>query len=240
MTARTSVIALPAVFLLTGCALLGLHRSSWEHQKWEDVASRTAHLVLDDGSAAVQHSTGLLLDDGLVLTCHHSFRRWQKGEAFDVFVDGKRYRGKLGPFDSTHDLALVNLFGTRTPPQPGPLRLTREAPSYGSRIVVLGFPINPVRSGGPPVPQFGLMGDNRATIDAKIEGERVRLENLLELTAWAGKGSSGSPVLSADGRTVGMVVLALRTRGSWSGHTYAVSAAAIADFLADHAGDLYE
>src|SRR5918997_5874112 len=135
--------------------------------------------------------SGVVVAPGQVLTSAHNLRG---DEATFVSHDGRRERGEVAGVDTDLDLAVLSVETGDAPavewPEDG------EAPLFGTAVVALANP------GG-----RGL----RATLgfvsseDRSFRGPRGRrIVGAIEHTAPLPRGSSGGPLVDADGRLLGL------------------------------------
>ena len=141
------------------------------------------------------HGSGVVIADGQVLTSAHNLRR---EEVTVSFADGSREPGTVAGVDSDLDLAVVSVDTGDAPPvrwEPG------DEPGIGTPVVALANP------GG-----RGL----RATLGFVSSGGRSfrgprgrRIRGAIEHTAPLPRGSSGGPLVDAEGSLVGINSLRL-------------------------------
>ena len=149
-----------------------------------------------DGGRAVGGGTGFVVQAGVVATNHHVVDRARAVEA--VHEDGTAHAvaGVIAS-DEENDLALLRVPSLAAPPLPLAAPGGVEA---GDRVVVIGSPL-------------GLAGSVSDGIVSAVRpnglGESSRVfasTPVLQITAPISPGSSGSPVLDADGEVVGVAV----------------------------------
>jgi S1-C subfamily serine protease len=188
--------------------------------------SRTAResvMLLKVFSSAGQEvgiGTCFAVQGGLVVTNLHVIEGAARAEA--VLGDGEAF-GVTGVVasDAENDLAILRLDQASLPPLPLATEMTVEP---GERIVVFGNPmglsgtlsegiVSAVRDRG--VDDYGQVGEGPP---------------LLQITAAISQGSSGSPVMTLDGRVIGVAV-SYRLGGQ--NLNFAVPVAAVADLLAN-------
>jgi serine protease Do len=152
--------------------------------------------------------TGVVVADGRVLTAAHNLRR---DGARVVFADGRRERAELLGVDRDLDLAVlaVDTAGIE------PLEAASEALELGSVVVAVARP------GGRALRvTHGFV----STDQREVRGPRGRRIPAVEHTAPLPRGSSGGPLLDADGKLVGINVIRLD-----GGLIVAVDTVALAD-----------
>ncbi|MCA2979015.1 MAG: trypsin-like peptidase domain-containing protein [Myxococcaceae bacterium] len=160
-------------------------------------------VVLEATSAAgdrLAHGTGFVVRaDGLVVTNHHVIDGFASMRA--VFADGRRHAVTGVVFsEPKSDLAVVQLDARGLTP----LVLGRsEGLAEGASIFVLGNPLGLDFSFAEgvvaAVRESGLPGDSR------LELKDADRQPLLQLDVNSDFGGSGSPVVDAEGRVVGVL-----------------------------------
>ena len=133
--------------------------------------------------------SGIVLGDGKVLTNAHNVR----GDRVTVtFADGRTAEGTVAGHDIDGDLAVVGVDTGQAPAMPW----ADAAPTIGMPVFALSNP------GGRGLRvTFGFVSG----IDRSFRGPRgLRITGTLEHTAPLLPGSSGGPVLNADGRLLGI------------------------------------
>jgi serine protease Do len=139
--------------------------------------------------------SGVVIAEGKVLTNAHNLRG---GEATLVFSDGRRVAAELAGADRDLDLAVLTADTADAPAidwQPG------EPPAIGAPVVALANP------GGRGLrATIGFV----STADRSFRGPRGRrVEAAIEHTAALPRGSSGGPLVDADGGLLGINSLRL-------------------------------
>jgi serine protease Do len=125
--------------------------------------------------------------------------------------------------DDRDDLALLALDDASA------LALSPLAPapstSVGTPVAILGYPLGL----DTPMEGAGRQMTAKATLGVGVVSKSTA--EVLQIDAFAGEGSSGSPVLDADGRVVGVVFGGARESGGRI--VYAVPGERLARFVAD-------
>jgi serine protease Do len=139
--------------------------------------------------------SGVVIVEGHVLTSAHNLRR---DEVTVAFADGRRERAEVAATDPDLDLAVLEVDTGDSPAivwEPG------DRPAIGAPVIALANP------GG-----RGL----RVTLGFVSSGERSfrgprgrRIRGAIEHTAPLPRGSSGGPLVDADGRLLGLNALRL-------------------------------
>jgi S1-C subfamily serine protease len=175
--------------------------------------------VFDSGGQEVGAGTGFAVDGGLVVTNLHVIERAARVEA--VLADNAAFSvvGVIAS-DPENDVAILRLDDTSLPPLPLATDLTVEP---GERVVVLG---NPMGLSG--TLSEGIVS---AVRDSGVDGQGRIGEGppLLQITAAISPGSSGSPVMTLDGKVIGVAVSYYMGGQNLN---FAVPIAAVADLLA--------
>ena len=140
--------------------------------------------------------SGVVVADGRVLTNAHTLRG---DETTVTFADGREGAGRVAAFDLDGDLAVVAVATDGPPPIAWP---ADGAPaSVGTPVFALANP-----GGRGMRVTFGLVSASGRT----FRGPRGRrLAGGIEHTAPLARGSSGGPIVDADGRLLGINTLRL-------------------------------
>jgi serine protease Do len=137
--------------------------------------------------------SGVVVAPGLVLTAAHNLRGETAGV---VFADGRRERAEVVGADRDIDLAVLAVDTGDAPV----IERATERPAIGAAIVALARP------GGRALrvtPGFV------STEAREVRGPRGRRAPAIEHTAPLPRGSSGGPLLDAEGRLLGINVVRL-------------------------------
>jgi serine protease Do len=154
----------------------------------------------------------VVISEGRVLTAAHNLRRDDPGV---VFADGRRERARLLGADRDLGLAVLEVdTGDVTPVEPA------GADAGGIGALVIGA----ARPGGRAL---RVTAGHVSTDERRVRGPRGRRVSAIEHTAPLPRGSSGGPLLDADGRLIGINVIRLE-----GGLIVAVDTAAAADDIA--------
>jgi serine protease Do len=136
---------------------------------------------------------GVVVGEGLVATNAHNLR----DRTTEVtFADGRVVQGRATAIDADGDLTVLAV-------ETGAI----VAPAWSDDAPAEGTPVYAVAAipGGRRVTQGAV-----SAVDRSFRGPRGRLvTGAIEHTAALGKGTSGSPVVDADGRIVGLTTLRL-------------------------------
>jgi serine protease Do len=139
--------------------------------------------------------SGVVIADGRVLTSAHNLRR--EGPTV-TFADGRRAQAQVAASDPDLDLAVVEVDTGASPAiawEPG------ERPEIGTPVLALS---NPGGRGLRVTPGFVSSGER------SFRGPRGRrVHGAIEHTAPLPRGSSGGPLVDAEGRLLGLNALRL-------------------------------
>lgn len=193
-------------------------------------APAVAYLVSDLGDRVVAGTAFAISPDGALLTNRHLVRAEDGAPASRIAV---KFRGerewrrarlvRVAP-GADDDLALLRLDDVATVPAVQGIAADDTGLREGAPIVSIGYPL------GLETPMEGSAGDAFVARTSLYPGTVSKmLPNVVQLAAWAGHGSSGSPILEPGGLVVGVV---------WGGPregngrlVYAVPASRVAAFL---------
>ena len=152
------------------------------------LAGSVAPSVVGIGSRL--RGSGVVIADGQVLTNAHNVRG---DEVTVTFADGRSAAGRLAGIDVDGDLAVIAI---DTAGAPAPAWSDDEGPAIGSVVFAAA-----ATSGGGLRVTFGTI----SAVERSFRGPGGRrIGGSLEHTAPLAPGSSGSPLLDADGRLVGL------------------------------------
>jgi serine protease Do len=162
----------------------------------EELAEAAARVAQSAGQGVVRigrdggRGAGTVIAPGLVLTSAHNLRG---PEVTVTFPDGRAVTGTTKGVDADGDLAVIAVdTGTAAPVswEPG-----AEGPKLGTAVFALALPA----AGSGPRVTFGLV----SAVGHAFRGPRGRLiADAVEHSAPLGRGSSGGPLVDAEGRLV--------------------------------------
>ena len=158
----------------------------------------TSDLKYSDASA---EGTGMVLSSsGLVLTNNHVIDEATSVSA-TLVSSGKTYTAKVIGYDSTDDVALLQLVGA-SGLKPVTLADSSKA-KVGQAVLALG---NAGGRGGLPSTAQGTIQALNQSIEASDSGANTteKLKGMLETNAPIQEGDSGGPLVNGDGAVVGM------------------------------------
>lgn len=136
-------------------------------------------------------------NNGLVLTNRHVVES-EDAEYTVVMHDGTEYEAKVLARDTYHDVAVLQIQGNDLPHFP-PLELgTSEDIRVGQRVVAIG---NALAEFENTVTTGIISGLNRDLLAGAGEGE---IRNLIQTDAAINPGNSGGPLLTLDGKVIGI------------------------------------
>jgi S1-C subfamily serine protease len=164
---------------------------------------RVQGLTLDEiGGEEIEHGIGsgvVIVDKGVILTNLHVVAGAKRIKV--VFDDGMESEAEVVGLHPEHDLAVLQAKTIPDDLVAATMRSTGDL-APGDHVVAVGFPfgIGPSVSAGVV---SGLKREFRSP-----EGKRV-LTNLIQFDAAANPGSSGGPLVTAEGEVVGIVTAIL-------------------------------
>jgi S1-C subfamily serine protease len=164
---------------------------------------RVQGLTLDEiGGEEIEHGIGsgvVIVDKGVILTNLHVVAGAKRVKV--TFYDGMEAEAEIVGLHAEHDLAVLQAKSIPDDLVAATMRSTGDL-APGDRVVAVGFPfgIGPSVSAGVV---SGLKREFRSP-----EGKRV-LTNLIQFDAAANPGSSGGPLVTAEGEVVGIVTAIL-------------------------------
>ena len=152
----------------------------------------------EDGEKDVERSVGsgvVIVDKGIILTNLHVVAGADRVGV--VFFDGLETEATVIGMQPENDLAVIQAKTLPDDLVPATLRSTRDL-GPGDEVVAVGFPfgIGPSATAG----VISGLGRNYVSPD----GKRA-LTNLIQFDAAVNPGSSGGPLVTADGEVVGIV-----------------------------------
>jgi S1-C subfamily serine protease len=189
-------------------------RHTLETKPLPSVASRAAEAVRPsvvrvqglredpDGYGDIEHGIGtgvVIVDKGLILTNLHVVAGSDKVKV--TFFDGLESDATVVSLQAENDLAVLKAQQVPDDMAPATLRSTKDLVP-GDEVVAVGFPFGI----GPSVTSGVVSGLKREF--RSPQGKRV-LTNLIQFDAAANPGSSGGPLVTADGAVVGIVTAIL-------------------------------
>jgi serine protease Do len=157
-------------------------------------------------------SGSIISPDGLVLTNHHVVSRLRQRSLYVETLEGDRYDGRVLASDRRNDLALVQL-ETQTP-----LPIVRLTPNQSAEV---GQSVCAI---GSPLGQAGVL--------TKGQLLKVRSNGDLESNVLLKPGSSGGPLLNAQGEMIGVNKgVAKQSDREGDRNSFATSINAVQEFL---------
>lgn len=156
--------------------------------------------ILDWSGREIGAGTGFYVTtDGLVVTNRHVIEKARRIEAVPAEGEPLPVRGILAE-DPVNDLAVLSVETAESVPLP---LAGVGAIDPGERVVVLGGPLGLAGS-----LSEGIVSAIREPDELEVYGYDAA--TLLQITAAISPGSSGSPVMTLDGRVVGVAVSQFR------------------------------
>lgn len=141
----------------------------------------------------------VIVDKGIILTNLHVVLGAQRVQV--VFADGLEAEASVTGMQPEHDLAVLRAHKIPDDLVAATMRSTGDL-AMGDRVVAVGFPFGI----GPSVTAGVVSGLRREFVSP--EGKRL-LTNLIQFDAAANPGSSGGPLVTAQGEVVGIVTAIL-------------------------------
>ena len=167
----------------------------------------TSQLKYNDATA---EGTGMIISSsGLVLTNNHVIDQATSVSA-TLVESGRTYTAKVVGYDSTDDVALLQLVGASGLPT---VTLGDSAKvTVGEAVLGLG---NAGGRGGVPSTAPGTVSATGRTIKASDQGSNTTetLHNMFQTDAPIQEGDSGGPLVNAAGQVIGMDTAANTTSG---------------------------
>ena len=161
----------------------------------DDLSSAANAVVQKAGASAVRvgggwrNGSGVVIGAGAVLTNAHNIR---SEEVQVTFADGRQATGKVAGVDVDGDLAVINVDTANAPS----LEWGEDAPALGAAVFVVTL----TGSGSVRITHGFVSSVARA-----FRGPRGRrISGTVEHTAPLAQGSSGSALLDADGKLIGI------------------------------------
>jgi len=149
----------------------------------------------EDGAETSVGTGVIILDSGAILTNLHVIAGAERVEV--TFADGPTSEADIIGARPEHDLAVLKAREVPDDLVPATLRSTRDL-APGDRVVAVGFPFGI----GPSVSAGVVSGLRREYLS--LEGKQL-LTNLIQFDAAVNPGSSGGPLVTAEGEVVGIV-----------------------------------
>jgi S1-C subfamily serine protease len=158
---------------------------------------------------SISEGTGIILtSSGLVLTNNHVIQGATAPTA-SLVNSGKTYKATIVGYDSTDDVALLQLVGASglTPVTVG----NSDDLKVGQAVLGLG---NAQGQGGAPTVAPGQVTALNQTISPadSVTGSKETLRGTIQTSAQIQEGDSGGPLASAAGQVIGMDVAASQTQ----------------------------
>jgi S1-C subfamily serine protease len=138
-----------------------------------------------------------------------------------IFSDTKRWvPAHVTKVSSDADLAFLQIDEAGTYPAITPPSASAKPPAVGAPAAIIGYPLGI----DTPMEGSGTQVTARSTLAAGTLSKV--LDDVIQMDAYAGEGSSGSPVFDADGNVIGVVYGGAREAAGRI--VYAVPAAVLA------------
>lgn len=141
----------------------------------------------------------VIVDEGIILTNLHVVLGAPRLQV--VFDDGHEAEADYVASQPENDLAVIRARSVPDDLKPATLRSTKDL-AVGEQVVAVGFPF-----GIGPTATAGIVSGLRREFRSP-EGQRL-MTNLIQFDAAANPGSSGGPLVTANGEVVGIVTAIL-------------------------------
>ncbi len=151
----------------------------------------TEHREVGGGTAFFISSDGLLMTNKHVVSDEHA--------DYTVFLnDGRKLEAKVVTMDPGNDIALLKVEGTGFPY----LAFSDTEPELGQQVIAIGNSLGEFNN----TVSVGVLSGLSRTISAGDQGgsSMERLSSILQTDAAINHGNSGGPLLSTDGKVLGM------------------------------------
>lgn len=152
-------------------------------------------IYIENNKKTIAFGSGFIIDaKGLIVTNHHVIAPWEKSKTGKLFIK-KSDKKFLTPVeivatDEDKDVAIIKVKETGLPA----IKLaTKYKPTQGESVVVIGSPL----------------GFETTVTDGIVSGIRGE-DGFVQITAPIAQGSSGSPVLNANGDVIGVATLLVK------------------------------
>lgn len=177
--------------------------------------------LFSDSDVPYETGSGVVADPaGLILTSEHVVG--EASEAWVIFQDGKKLKGRVTGRDKAADLALIEISA------PAPLRALRfaaAAPRGGDWAVAVGRPY-----GAGLVVTAGVVSSPRR----RVPYGKGNFRTALQTDAAINPGNSGGALINLEGELIGVPASSYSSSGQYAGLGFAVPAAAVKSFLDGH------
>jgi S1-C subfamily serine protease len=136
--------------------------------------------------------SGMVLDDGIILTNHHVVEGTEEIEV--ALADGEKLRGSVIGGDEVYDVAVLQVAARGlTPIQLG----DSDGLKVGQFVIAVG---NPLGLAGGPTVTTGVV----SALDRSVSTPKGILPSLIQTDAAINPGNSGGPLLDSSGAVVGL------------------------------------
>ena len=189
--------------------------------------------IVDDEVAAFGHGSGFAVAPNRIVTNAHVVELLSRYPAENVVIGivpsegSKSYQGKVIAIDTVHDLALIELTGTRLPT----VALYTGPVDEGSMVTALGYPGNVDKAtAGSAADYIHPLSPIRS--EGVFSGRRqMSGTNVLLHTAQIARGNSGGPLLDPCGRVIGVNSALTRGEEGDAAFGFAIADSELAAFL---------
>ncbi|MBX3133622.1 MAG: trypsin-like peptidase domain-containing protein [Gemmatimonadaceae bacterium] len=165
-----------------------------------------ALLVVEFPDSARSTGTGFnILPSGLIVTNRHVIQQpdGTRAQRIAVAFDGTSGQWKRAVVElvsETDELAFLRITTAGTYPVVAGIARNPDAVRVGAPVAILGYPLGTATAG-----MQGSINTVRPAATLSVGTVSKRVDETLQLDAFAAQGSSGSPVFNARGQVVGVV-----------------------------------
>ncbi|MCD4654615.1 serine protease [bacterium] len=170
--------------------------------------------------------TGFYWDDELWVTCGHLVANLKPGSKIVGSINGRDYHIQIVSIDSKRDVAIFKI-PTFHPAESFQLRRSEKV-RIAEDIYIIGFPLPTVIRDKNPTVTSGIV----SALNRTVAYSNSEIKGLIQIDAVASDGNSGGPVLNAEGKVIGMVILAASSaQAEWRGAAFALPVDVIKQLL---------
>jgi S1-C subfamily serine protease len=165
-----------------------------------------AFLVVEFPDSARSTGTGFnILPSGLIVTNRHVVQQpdGTRAQRIAVAFDGTSAQWKRAVIEvvsETDELAFLRITTAGTYPVVAGIARDADAVRVGAPVAIMGYPLGTATAG-----MAGSINTLRPSATLSVGTVSKRVDETLQLDAFAAQGSSGSPVFSARGQVVGVI-----------------------------------
>lgn len=190
---KRKIYKLAALILATTAMLIGspLKADSRSVGIETAIKATVAISLYDEEDQKIATGSGFILSDGRVATNYHVLEKGYRAEVVSSTGELLLVSDYVEAFSSKYDLAIL----PKVSKIPAKLNLAMYKPSIGTRVIAIGAPLG----------LQNTVSDGIVSAHRNDDGTP-----LLQISAPISPGSSGGPVIGAEGAVVGVAVLTIR------------------------------